>query len=215
MKAFNAITAATVVGSCFVIAGQAKAKDAFWQKHLNTNPELKAWVIANPSLAKNAKLQCDEEFLPPTNYKCVEFAMAGMKYTYDMADTPELEKKRQACFNDPSKTWMKKGSCVDDAPLEELLGIKSKPSIYDKRCPPGEKYYRTNGLFGLGARDIGCMSPYEAEMLRTQQLKNIQDSFKTTPRTTIPEMKMPEITITRSINYSTNLIGRTTYTHCY
>ena len=40
--------------------------------------------------------------------------------------------------------------------------------------------YRYNGLFGIGARDIGCMTAYEAERLKMQRqgavLRNMQQN---------------------------------------
>ena len=66
-------------------------------------------------------------------------------------------------------------------------------------CPPGTRHYRTNGLFGLGARDIGCMSPYEAESLRRQNYQNVQNN----------------INQNRQRHCTTNFIAGTAYTNCY
>ena len=66
-------------------------------------------------------------------------------------------------------------------------------------CPAGTRHYRTNGLFGLGARDIGCLSAYEAESLRRQNYQNIQNN----------------INRNRQRHCTTNFIAGTAYTNCY
>ena len=66
-------------------------------------------------------------------------------------------------------------------------------------CPPGTSHYRTKGLFGLGARDIGCMTAYEAESLRRQNYQNFQNNLNRN----------------RMRNCTTNFIGSTAYTNCY
>ena len=66
-------------------------------------------------------------------------------------------------------------------------------------CPPGTSRYRTKGLFGLGARDIGCMTAYEAESLRRQNYQNFQNNLNRN----------------RMRNCTTNFIGSTAYTNCY
>ena len=66
-------------------------------------------------------------------------------------------------------------------------------------CPPGTRHYRTKGLFGLGARDIGCMTAYEAESLRRQNYHNFQNNLNRN----------------RMRNCTTNFIGSTAYTNCY
>ena len=72
-----------------------------------------------------------------------------------------------------------------------------EPWSSQSTCPPGTKRYRTSGIFGLGARDIGCMTAYEAESLRRQQRNNIQRNIQNNrPRTCFG---------------SANTIGRTTY----
>ena len=87
---------------------------------------------------------------------------------------------------------------------EKIKGIIDNPAVpYAGRsgsaCPPGTRNYRTKGLFGLGARDIGCMTAYEAESLRRQQAQNVQRNFQRN----------------RMRNCTTNFIGRTAYTNCY
>ena len=66
-------------------------------------------------------------------------------------------------------------------------------------CPEGTSRYRTKGLFGLGARDIGCMTAYEAESLRRQNYQNFQNNLNRN----------------RTRNCTTNFIGSTAYTNCY
>ena len=66
-------------------------------------------------------------------------------------------------------------------------------------CPPGTSHYRTKGLFGLGARDIGCMTAYEAESLRRQNHQNFQNNLNRN----------------RMRNCTTNFISSTAYTNCY
>ena len=66
-------------------------------------------------------------------------------------------------------------------------------------CPPGTQRYKTNGLFGLGARDIGCMTAYEAESLRRQNVSDLQNNLNRN----------------RTRNCTTNFIGSTAYTNCY
>ncbi len=56
----------------------------------------------------------------------------------------------------------------------------SSRSYRSDSCPPGQQMYRYNGLFGIGARDIGCMTAYEIESLKTRQagaiLRNMQQN---------------------------------------
>ena len=77
--------------------------------------------------------------------------------------------------------------------------------VTENACPPGTRNYRTKGLFGLGARDIGCMSPYEAEMLRAQQRRNTQQNIRDIQNS----FRQP-----RMVHCSTNFIGSTAHTHC-
>jgi len=92
-----------------------------------------------------------------------------------------------------------------------LAAVKASNGNFNNsknRCPAGKSHYRTKGIFGLGARDIGCLSPYEAESLRRQNAQEIlntlnQQDFQSTPNQQ------------RSMNCTTRFIGRTAYTDCY
>ena len=77
--------------------------------------------------------------------------------------------------------------------------LNYRPKSSGNSCPPGTRNYRTKGLFGLGARNLGCMTAYEAESLRRQNYQNIQNN----------------INRNRRRNCTTNFIGRTAYTNCY
>ncbi len=176
-----------------------------WQKYLNENPNLKAWVEANPSLSKNKKeewkktyFNCDH-WMPPGNQTCLEFAKEGLKYTYDSADTPKLERERQACFKDSSRMWMKDGTCIKRAPLAEVLGIKVRSPGSSMGCPPGKRIYQKTALFGLIKGAKLCLSDYEAESLRQAQVQN-----------TITNMNQ-----TRIINCTSNTFGNYMSTTCY
>ena len=78
------------------------------------------------------------------------------------------------------------------------LGSES-PTSSSNSCPEGTRNYRTKGLFGLGARDLGCMTAYEAESLRRQNYQNFQNNLNRN----------------RMRNCTTNFIGSTAYTNCY
>ena len=67
------------------------------------------------------------------------------------------------------------------------------------QCPSGQRMYRTKSHFGIGARNIGCMTAYEAESLRRQNVSNFQNNLNRN----------------RTRNCTSNLIGSTTYTNCY
>ena len=62
-------------------------------------------------------------------------------------------------------------------------------------CPPGKQFYRTKRLFGIGARDLRCMTAYEAESLRTQNVQNNLNRH-------------------RMRHCTTNFITGTAYTNC-
>lgn len=74
----------------------------------------------------------------------------------------------------------------------------------NRECPPGKQMYRTRGLFGLGARDLGCMTAYEAESLNLETVKSIQQNIQ--QNTQNNQFK------TRRC--STSFIGSTAYTNC-
>ena len=107
-------------------------------------------------------------------------------------------------YEECNKNW-KSGQRACSLPGKKDIaktGDGSQPDIpwtTGNGCPPGTRHYRTNGLFGLGARDIGCMSAYEAESLRRQNAQNFQNNLNRN----------------RTRNCTTNLIGSTAYTNCY
>ena len=60
----------------------------------------------------------------------------------------------------------------------QIKGLEDSQFGGSGGCPSGQRMYRTKGLFGIGARDIGCMTAYEAESLRRQQVQNIQRNIQ-------------------------------------
>ena len=115
----------------------------------------------------------------------------------DRSETPslaypvpkKLDQKTQ--FKDLRPSLLKAARDIYEANGDEIVN--------DNGCPPGTQHYRTNGLFGLGARDIGCMTAFEAESLRRQNYQNFQNNLNRN----------------RMRNCTTNFIGSTAYTNCY
>lgn len=84
-------------------------------------------------------------------------------------------------------------------PIGSDYGLQSIYEPSSDGCPAGKSRYRTNGLFGLGRRDLGCMTDYEANSYRQQQIQNSINNMNTN----------------RPRNCTTNIIGSQAFTNCY
>lgn len=58
---------------------------------------------------------------------------------------------------------------LEDVEEDEPVSTRSASSNSNHGCPSGTRMYRTSGFLGMGARDIGCLTAYEAESLRRQR----------------------------------------------
>ena len=154
------------------------------QEHLNENPSLKAWVKANPTLG--AKKREEWEELEEKNQA---------SYYQNDDDQQEL-----ACLQKGSNFSWDGYDCNYTVGTGRSATVGNNQSQYSQ-CPPGKQMYRTKGLFGLGARDLGCMTAYEAESLNRQTLQSIQNNLQNN--------------LNRTNNCTTSFIGNTAYTNCY
>ena len=94
-----------------------------------------------------------------------------------------------------------------DLKSRDVYYIKSRKINYNNNsCPPGTKHYRTKGLLGLGARDIGCLTAYEAESLRRQHYRDFENDIQNLQSDTNRN---------RTRHCTTSFVGRTAYTDCY
>jgi hypothetical protein len=123
----------------------------------------------------------------------LEVTMTGEGYKYydskfDKLKAIQIESRR-------SKAAQERGI----KEYEERVRRGEIPAPGGSTCPPGQQMYRTNGLFGIGARNLGCMTAYEAQSLRLQQQRNIQQNFQNN----------------RPRNCTTRFIGGTAFTNCY
>lgn len=98
-----------------------------------------------------------------------------------------------------------KSSCPKDylaGSLKEWKGASPEPT--PAICEPGKVMVSKTegGLFGIGAKksQVGCMTPYQAEMLNQMERTN-------RPKITIPSP--------RQTNCTTQIIGNQAYTNCW
>ena len=121
-----------------------------WQQHLNENPNLKAWVEANPSLAMKKKS---------------EWEKANSKN----------HKKRWSINEDEEERCFQKGYGYtwdgNECRFSER-NLRNTPYLVKGGCPPGTRQYQKTALFGLIKGAKLCLSDYEAESLRQAQLQN-------------------------------------------
>lgn len=153
-----------------------------WQKHLNDNPSLKTWVEANPSLGQKKKAEWEAKNQKVSSKGKVK---GKGKLDYGCYEIDDLTTKTR-CEEAQSKGM----------PFRKV-GSLPQATRGSGGCPAGQQFYKTKGLFGLGARDLGCTSAYEAESLRRQNVQNFQNNLN------------------RNQNCTTNFVGNTAYTNCY
>ena len=168
-----------------------------WQNHLNENPSLKAWVEANPSLAKKKR----EEWVKNND---LDIQSCSTKHSGE---------KQKACWKKRA-AWLKSPESKNFKPLidsdselkksikEESAKQRSPLNSNNSQCPPGTQMYKTKGLlFGLGSRELGCMTANEANEynLRAAELRIMQKMFKP---------NYPS-------NCTTTVYGNTASTNCY
>ena len=76
-----------------------------------------------------------------------------------------------------------------------------EPWVTDNVCPAGTRQYQKTALFGLIKGQKLCLSDYEAESLRAQQQRDIQNNIRN---------NQP-----RFINCTSNIYGNYVSTSCY
>tara|TARA_B100000475_G_scaffold184463_1_gene152733 strand:- start:666 stop:1223 length:558 start_codon:yes stop_codon:yes gene_type:complete len=185
MKLFNAIAAAAVLGASFIAANPANATiwaDLDAKEVMGKNDGIEDVYVTRQG--RTQKMRNPNAAFPlKGKIKSKKFETAKM--------TKEGEKYYLKLYS-------------DDIAREKAFALGDKNRAPDGQnpgaaggCPPGKQFYRTKGLFGIGARDLGCMTAYEAESLRTQNVQNFQNNFN------------------RTKNCTTSFIGNTAYTNCY
>ena len=123
-----------------------------WQQHLDKNPNLKAWVEANPTLGEEKKKKWLSE-----------------------NETTEIEREcPEACYFSPTYNQCSFVTTANDiVPCSEKgdhsLHLQTRPS---NNCPPGKRQYQKTALFGLIKGEKLCLSDYEAEHLNTLNSMN-------------------------------------------
>ena len=129
-----------------------------WQRHLNENPNLKAWVDANPSLGEKKQSEWEQKNRGfDKNDELEEICFQkGYGYTWDGNNCNFSSRNLR---NDPSR-------------------LKSAERV----CPPGKSQYQKTALFGLIKGTKLCLTDYEAESLRQVQMQRALQNFSNSIR---------------------------------
>ena len=175
---------------------EASDNNSPWQQHLSQNPELREWVKANPTLGEKAKAKwlkenSSENGCPNGHY----FHSREVGCVFNNTAFFEADCEQRGWTWDPTGA-----KCLLPRYTETISEQFAEPA--STLCPPGKEFYRTNGFFGIGKRDLGCMTPYEAESLHIRRQDSIRNSLGTFNQI------QPK-------NCTTNFIGNTAYTNCY
>jgi hypothetical protein len=163
-----------------------KPKTKTWEEvYIEDDPDMAEWVINNPEEAAIMKEQWQyAESVKKRPFIDNSSDCAIVSRTWDSVEgrcetTEEQGYRIQNNISYPSASSPARTSSRSASSSGQSQSTSSR-SYDSDGCPPGQQMYRYNGLFGIGARDIGCMTAYEAERLETQGqeaiLRNMQQN---------------------------------------
>ena len=193
MKLFNAIAAAAI-GISLLLMGAAKA---------SSDTDSKIIFTAKQCAIKLSQYTQSSQYSEDQFYGLCDEIISNKSFT----DQEILQERQNAGMNNITIFRIQQALGIRQDASPGAISTSTNSNYWQKRsarsqqkqCPPGTRHYRTNGLFGIGARDIGCMTAYEAESLRRQNVSNFQNNLNHN----------------RTRNCTTNFIGSTAYTNCY
>ena len=161
-----------------------------WQKHLSANPNLKAWVEANPALGEESKKKwLLENETAEIEKECPEYCYFSS--TYNQCSFVTTTHKVVPC------------SEKSNYPIQ----VQTRPS---NNCPPGKSQYQKNALFGLIKGEKLCLSDYEVEALRQGERHRALQNFSNSMKSFSESMQPPKV-----VNCYSNTYGNYTSTSCY
>ena len=95
----------------------------------------------------------------------------------------------------------------------------AKTGSHHNNCPPGKRQYQKTALFGLIKGEKLCLSDFEAESLRSQQRREIQDGIQRIQQQQREEWRdlqeRTRLSYPRLINCTSRVYGNYVSTSCF
>lgn len=178
-----------------------------WQKHLNENPNLKAWVQANPALEDSWKTKwLDEQKGKGQGCSADEYFHEPSKECISVGKDKRLW---TACPNVSAIHIWNGEKC---APMPYVADQEESTTYYDQHsvCPPGKSLRQKTTFLGLIKLGKVCLSDYEVEALRQGERHRALQNFSNSMKSLSESMQPPKV-----INCYSNTYGNYTSTSCY
>lgn len=139
------------------------------------NPTEREWALVTIA---EANAQCLTETGKKDQKEAFELADKFLKTKDVSIETIDTIKNDENFHGTKDEYIQYQGGCRN-----LVLGITNpekykKPTTQTHRCPPGKRQYQKTALFGLIKGQKLCLSDYEAESLRAQRQRDIQNNIR-------------------------------------